>query len=93
MILIGTLIYFGALLIPTGYLLATRWQGPAKRLMLIGAALQIFYTLAVAAFVYMAWRSGHADYYYGWNFLLPVNFVGLTYFVAVHVVSARKPKK
>ena len=93
MILIGTLIYFGALLIPAMYLLVTRWQGAAKRLMLIGAALQIFYTLAVAAFVYVAWRSGRADYYYGWNFLLPVNFVGLIYFVAVLFTSARKPKK
>ncbi|MEJ0090228.1 MAG: hypothetical protein WDM80_10840 [Limisphaerales bacterium] len=93
MILIGTFIYFGALLIPAVYLLVTRWQGAAKRAMLIGVGLQVFYTLAVAAFVYVAWRSGHADYYYGWTFLLPVNFVGLIYFLAVLFIYARKSKE
>ncbi len=92
MILIGTLIYFGALLIPAAYLLATRWQGAAKRPMLIGAGLQVFYTQAIAAFVYFSWRAGHADYYYGWTFLLPVNFVGLIYFLAVLFIYARKRK-
>ena len=31
MILIGTLLYFGALFIPAVYLMATRWRGAAKR--------------------------------------------------------------
>lgn len=92
MILIGSLIYFGALIIPAVYLLATRWRGAAKRPMLIGTGLQLFYTLLVGAFVYFSWRSDHADYYRGWMFLLPVNFVGLIYFLAVLFVYARKPK-
>ncbi len=92
MILIGTLLYFGALLIPAAYLLVTRWQGPAKRPMLIGVGLQLFYTLAVAAFVYVGWRSGKTEYYYAWAFLLPVNFVGLIYFLAVLFIYRRKPK-
>jgi len=44
------------------------------------------------AFVYVPWRAGHADYYYGWTFLLPVNFVGLIFYPAVLFIYARKRK-
>ena len=92
MIFIGILMYFGALIIPCAYLLATRWRGAAKRPMFIGVGLQIFLSLAVWASVYFSWRAGYTDYYYGWAFLLPVNAVGLIYFLAVLFIYALKAK-
>lgn len=82
---------FGALFVPVIYLMATRWRGAARRQMLVGAGFQIFCSLMVCASVYFSWRSGHADYYHGWALLLPVNAIGLIYFVVVLFVYARKP--
>jgi hypothetical protein len=93
MIIVGILMYFGALIIPAGYLMSTRWRGAAKRPVLIGAGLQLFWSLAVWAFVYFSWRAGHTDAYMGWAFLLPVNVVGLLYFLAVLFIYARKARK
>jgi len=93
MIFIGILMYFGALIIPVGYLMSTRWRGAAKRLMIIGAGLQIFSSLAVWAFVYFSWRAGYTDAYYGWALLLPVNIVGLLYFLTVLFIYARKSRE
>lgn len=93
MIFVGIFMYFGALIIPLGYLMSTRWRGAAKRPMLIGASLQLFWSLAVWAFVYFSWRTGYSDYYYGWALMLPVNVVGLIYFVAVLIIYADKDKQ
>jgi hypothetical protein len=93
MIFIGILMYFGALIIPLAYLLATRWSGAAKRPMLIGAGLQLFWSVAVWAFVYFSWRTGYADAYMGWALLLPVNVVGLLYFLAILFIYERKARK
>ena len=93
MIFIGILMYFGALIIPAVYMLSTRWRGAAKRPMFIGVGFQIFWSLAVWAFVYFSWRAGDTDYYYGWAFLLPVNVVGLIYFLAVLFIYAGKAKE
>lgn len=90
MVIIGMLMYFGALFIPAVYLLSTRWRGAARRPMLIGAGLQVFLSLAVWAFVYYSRRAGYTDYYYGWALLLPVNAVGLIYFLAVLFIYACK---
>jgi len=65
MIFIGILMYFGALIIPAAYLFSTRWRGAAKRPMLIGVGLQLFWSLAVWAFVYLSARAGYTDAYYG----------------------------
>jgi hypothetical protein len=86
------LIYFGALLIPAVYILSTRWRGPARRPMLLGAGFQVFGSLAVWAFVYYSRRAGHADYYYGWGLLVPVNIISLIYFLAVLFIYARKAR-
>jgi len=93
MIIVGILMYFGALIIPAGYLMSTRWRGAAKRPMLIGTGLQLFWSLAVWALVYFSWRAGHTDAYMGWAFQLPVNVVGLLYFWAVLFIYARKARK
>ena len=86
-IVLGILIYSGALLIPIIYCFATRFSGKATRLMLIGLGLQIFWSLTVWAFVYFSWRAGYQDAWMGWALLIPVNFVGLIYFVAVLIRS------
>jgi hypothetical protein len=93
MIFIGILMYFGALIIPAAYLFSTRWYGAAKRSMLIGAGLQLFWSLAVWAFVYFSWRAGYTDAYMGWGLLLPVNVVGLLYFLTVLFIYARKARQ
>ena len=85
--------YFGALLIPITYLLFTQFRGNARRPMLIGIGLQTFWSLAVWAFVYFSWRAGYQDAYYGWGFLLPVNIVGLIYFLVVFFVYATRARK
>ncbi len=92
MILIGILMYFGALIIPAVYLLSTHWRGAAKRPMLIGVGLQAFWSLAVWAFVYFSWRAGHQDAWMGWGLLLPINIVGLIYFVVVLLIYAREAR-
>jgi hypothetical protein len=91
MIFTGMLMYFGALFVPVIYLMVTRWRGAARRQMLVGAGFQIFCSLMVWAFVYFSWRSGRADYYQGWALLLPVNAIGLVYFLGVLFIYARKP--
>jgi hypothetical protein len=91
MMFLGILMYFGALIIPTGYLLFTRWRGAAGRPMLIGVCLQLFWSLAVWAFVYFSWRAGQTDAHYGWALLLPVNAVGLLYCLTVLRIYGRKP--
>jgi hypothetical protein len=88
-LLIGILMYFGALIIPAAYLLSTRCRGSATRRMLIGVYLQVFWSLAVGAFVYFSWRAGYTEYYWGWAFLVPVNAVGLVYFLAVLIYARR----
>jgi hypothetical protein len=93
MIFIGIFMYFGALIIPLGYLMSTRWRGAAKRPMLIGAGLQLFWSLVVWAFVYFSWRAAYTDYYYGWALLLAVNIVGFLYFLAVLFIYARKARE
>jgi hypothetical protein len=93
MIFIGILMYFGALIIPAAYLFSTRWRGAAKRPMLIGVGLQLFWSLAVWAFVYLSARAGYTDAYYCWVFLLPVNAVGLIYYFVVLFIYARKARQ
>jgi uncharacterized membrane protein len=61
--------------------------------MLIGAGLQLFWSLAVWAFVYFSWRAGYTDYYYGWALLIPVNVIGLIYFLAILFIYARKARE
>lgn len=87
--------YFGALFVPIGYLLLTRFQGSARRMMLLGIGLQLFWSGAVWVFVYFSWRAGYADAWMGWGYLLPVNAVGFIYFVAVlagHGIKSREPR-
>jgi hypothetical protein len=51
--------------------------------MLIGVGLQIFWSLAVWAFVYVSWRAGYQEAWMGWGLLLPVNAIGFLYFFGV----------
>ena len=74
------LLYFGSLLIPVRYFVSTRFRGRLNRLMLIGLALQIVWSLAVWAFVYYSWAEGYSEYYWGWALLIPVNFIAAIYF-------------
>jgi hypothetical protein len=90
MMFVGFLIYFGAVLIPALYFLLTWWHGSAKRPMLVGVSLQAFWSLVVWAFVYYSWRTGHADYYWGWAFLTPVNVVGAIYYLTVLLIYGFK---
>ena len=90
MLFVGILLYFGALLIPATYLLATRCQGPTTRAMLIGVGVQLIGILAVWGFVYSCWFAGYTEYYWGWALLLPVNLVGLVYFLIVLIRHFRQ---
>ena len=90
MLFLVCLLYFGALGIPIVYLLFTRFRGPLKRRMIIGSVLQVFWSLAVWAFVNFSWRAGYTDAWMGWGLLLPVNAVGFIYFVSVLVINAFK---
>lgn len=86
---LGILLYFGALIVPVVYLSATRWRGPARRQMLFGIGMQLFWSLAVWAFVYFSWRAGYQDAWMGWGLLLPVNAIGFLYFVGVLIFYGR----
>ncbi len=85
-------IYFGALAIPLAYCLATLFRGVLTKLMLIGFGLQIFWSLAVWGFVYYSWKEGYSEYYWGWALLIPVNLVGLIYYLALPFYNTRKPR-
>jgi drug/metabolite transporter (DMT)-like permease len=91
-ILLGFLLDFGALLIPTFYFLLHRGAGRMKKPMFIGAGLQLFWSMAVAALAYFSWRSGSKDAYMAWGLLLPVNGVSLLYFLTVLFVYRTKRK-
>jgi hypothetical protein len=88
--LLGILLYFGALIIPVVYLISTRWRGAARRQMLVGIGLQVFWSLAVWAFVYFSWRAGYQDAWMGWSLLLPVNAIGFLYFIGVLIFYGRQ---
>lgn len=87
------LLYFGSFLIPVFYLLATRFRGRLNRLMLIGLALQIFWSLAVWAFVYYSWTEGYSEYYWGWALLILVNFIAAIYFLVFVPLWASRTKR
>lgn len=78
---VGSLMYFGALLVPLLYFAITRMSGKIKRRMLIGTALQLFWSLMVWAFVWYSWRRGDSEYYWGWALLIPVNAVAFVWYV------------
>jgi ABC-type cobalamin transport system permease subunit len=92
-ILLGCLLYFGALLIPALFFLFNRGQSKAKKPMLIGVGLQVFWSMVVATIAYFSWRAGDSDAFMAWGLLLPVNFVGFLYFLAVLFIYVKKDKK
>jgi drug/metabolite transporter (DMT)-like permease len=93
-ILLGCLLYFGALLIPALFFLFNRGQSSkAKKPMLIGVGLQVFWSIVVAALAYFSWRAGYQDAWMAWGLLLPVNLVGFIYFLAVLFIYRGKNKK
>jgi len=93
MILVGYLMYFGALIIPAAYLLSTRWHGTAKRPVLIGVGLQIFWSLVVWGIVIYSHRAGYSEWFYAWAYLLPVNIVSFIYYLAVIYIYDRKTRE
>jgi hypothetical protein len=93
MIGIAIIMYFGALIIPAVYLLSTRWRGAARRPMIIGAGIQIFCSLAVWVFVCLLWRAGYKEFYWGWAFILPINAVGLIYFLTILFIYERRSRE
>jgi hypothetical protein len=84
-LLIGILLYVGALLIPIVYLMATRFRGAARRPMLVGSSVQILWALGVWALVYFSQRAENEDAWMAWCLLLPVNAIGFIYFGGVLV--------
>jgi hypothetical protein len=90
MVLLIALVYFGALVIPIIYVLAGRGGGPATRRMLVGAASQIFLSLAVYAFVHFSWRQGYNEFYWGFILLIPTNILAFIYYLIVLLVDTRK---
>jgi drug/metabolite transporter (DMT)-like permease len=90
----GCLLYFGALLIPALFFLFNRGQSSkAKKPMLIGVGLQVFWSTMVAALAYFSWRGGYQDAWMAWGLLVPINFVGFIYFLAVLFIYGAKDKK
>jgi hypothetical protein len=90
MILAGIILYFGALLIPAAYFIILGREGSAKKGLLVGVALQIFWSLAVWSFVYYSWHTGYTDYYYGWWLLMPVNLISAFYYLGFLIWKVRK---
>jgi ABC-type cobalamin transport system permease subunit len=92
-ILLGCLLYFGALLVPALFFFFNRGQSKAKNLMLIGVGLQVFWSMVVAAIAYFSWRAGNRDAFMAWGLMLPVNIVSFIYFLTVLFVYVKKDKK
>lgn len=90
--LLPFLAYFGALVLPLGYALISRGRGPALRRVLLGFALQSFWSLVVWAYVWGSWRAGYSDYWMGWGLLLPVNLVGYLYFFGALFWPSHPPR-
>ena len=86
---IGTLISFGALFIPTLYFLFMTKSAPTNRRMFFGIGLQVFWSLLVASLVYLSWHAGQKEYYRGWGLLIPVNVVSAIFFALVLYVHNR----
>ena len=81
MTLAAIMFYFGAFLIPAAYFVITGKSGVAKKGMLIGLALHVFWSLAVYVFVYYSWSAGYTEYYWGWALMIPVNLVSAVYYL------------
>jgi ABC-type cobalamin transport system permease subunit len=92
-IFLGCLLYFGALLIPALFFFFNKGHSKARKLMLIGVGLQALWSMVVAAIAYFSWRAGNRDAFMAWGLLLPVNFFGFLYFVAVLFIYVKKDKK
>jgi hypothetical protein len=81
-----TALYFSALLIPGGYFIFTRSSRRRySKEMIVGFALQLFWTVCVWLAVGHYRRVGNQDWHYAWLYLVPVNFVGLIYYLAMPV--------
>jgi hypothetical protein len=81
MITVPILMYFGALLVPISYFAFTGWSGRAKKKMLLGVGLQLFWSFIVWGFVWYSWRKGYSEYYWGWALLIPVNVIGAVWYL------------
>ena len=68
------------MLIPIGYVIATRCQGDRIRAMLIGLALQLLWSVGVYLLVRYNRIAGYREWYYANLFYIPVNIVGLVYY-------------
>jgi hypothetical protein len=88
--LIAFMIYFGAFLIPVCYFAVTGRSGAAKKGVLIGLALHIFWSLAVYGFIYYSWRAGYREYYWGWALMIPVNLISAIYYVGFLILKGRR---
>lgn len=75
--ILGSILYFGALIVPLLYFAVAGWRGAATRWMVTGIVLQVFWTMAVYLFVCNARSHGFREYYWGWALLFPVTFVAL----------------
>ncbi|HEY0967675.1 MAG TPA: hypothetical protein VGD88_09820 [Opitutaceae bacterium] len=89
MIISGILMYFGALLVPALYFVATGWNGPAKKKMLWGIGLQFLWMLMVWGFVWYSWKKGSRDYFYGWALIIPGNLAAFIWYLGC-ILSSRK---
>jgi uncharacterized PurR-regulated membrane protein YhhQ (DUF165 family) len=88
-IVLGSLIYFGALLVPAAYLATTRGRGVARRPMIVGVVFEVLAGIAVWALVAYSHRAGYSEYYMGWAFMLPINGLCFLYFIGVVFFYAR----
>lgn len=83
------LLYFGSYLIPTIYLIFSRFRGRSTKAMIVGFAIHTFWNLAVWAFVYYLWQSGYSEHYWGWTLLIPINFISFLYYVGALIYCQR----
>ena len=89
MIVVGSLMYFGALLIPLAYFIATRGRGVATRPMIGGVIFELLAVVGVWAFVAYSHRAGYSEFYWGWAFMIPINALCCLYFLGVVFICAR----
>jgi phosphatidylserine synthase len=88
--LIGYLCYFGSLLVPGFYLLATGFRGACTRTLLKQVASHLLSYCLVWLLAMASWKNGDSEYYWLWGLLIPVNVLFLVLYVLA-IVKSKTP--
>jgi hypothetical protein len=88
MYVLGLLLYYGSVLPPLGYLIATGFRGGQRGAFLGAFRWHLLASLGVMAYTYGCYLAGYRQWYWAMAFNVPVNGIFALAYAAVFLGSA-----